>query len=130
MSATKSEDDTTLIQRLKSGDQQAFESFVKSNQSMMTHFDRMRSLEQEMKVLRRDLFTARQAKLSSTALNDQLQQIGKVQVTMDSLTFVHFHEIRTICTPEQTARLQELMEEMVNRKFDGKGAPHRRGGPR
>jgi periplasmic protein CpxP/Spy len=42
-----------------------------------------------------------------------LQQIGRLQQQIERVTFDHFKEVRKICTPEQQAQLDVLLEKTV-----------------
>lgn len=90
-------------------------------QMRTAHFKQIRPLEEELRSLRSSLFTT--ATDSSSQINPSalLQEIGAIQRQVDSLTFIHFQEIKRICTSEQANRFSRFMEEMAERRF---GAHH------
>ena len=44
-----------------------------------------------------------------------LQEIGKTQSTVDSLTFIHFQNLRDICDEGQKLKFDKVMDEVVHR---------------
>jgi periplasmic protein CpxP/Spy len=42
-----------------------------------------------------------------------LQQIGRLQQQIERITYDHFKEVRKICTPEQQAQLDVLLEKIA-----------------
>ena len=44
-----------------------------------------------------------------------LEEIGKTQLTIDSLTFIHFENLREICNEDQQLRFDHLIKEVMHR---------------
>jgi periplasmic protein CpxP/Spy len=63
------------------------------------------------------------------AANDTIvQKIGIVQAEIERITYEHFKEVRKICTPEQQAQLDILLEKTVQNILMPKGKRRQGGG--
>lgn len=104
-----------------SGEQQE-----KLGQIRRAYFDRIHHKERALQEVRNDLFDAQTIDPDSAKVMQDLQQIGLLQQSIDSLTYAHFVAIGAICSPEQAKHLKNMLREMTQRRF-GNGE-HPRGG--
>ncbi len=81
------------------------------------HFAQIKPIEAELKNLRLQLFVDGTDAENNIPVDSILLEIGRLQRQKDSLTFVHFQDVRSICTPEQAAEFNQIVEEMARRRF-------------
>lgn len=81
------------------------------------HFMKMRPLEARQKDLRYRLFVDGTDIEKKVDIDSILNEIGNTQEEMDSLTYMHFQNVRSICTPEQAAEFNQIVDEMARRRF-------------
>jgi len=91
------------------------------------HFEQIRPVENKLKQLRAGLFEAESDTLSAERFHSQLDEIGRLQMIVDSLTYSHFRQVRSICTPDQAREFNRILRDMTERRF-GPGAGRGRAG--
>lgn len=103
------------------------DQLAKLEQSRRRHFERIAPLENELRETRNKLFMTQTLHPDTVALQIDLQRIGYLQRTIDSLTYAHFMDIRSFCTSEQAEHLARMMQDVAERRFGprrgGEGRP-------
>lgn len=102
------------------------EQLEKLEESRERHFGQVAPLERELRKVRNELFMTRTLEPDSARVQLDLERIGTLQKSIDSLTYAHFVEIRSICTPEQVKHLARVMHDMAQRRFGMEPPKHER----
>ena len=88
------------------------------------HFQEVEPAFKEMRRLKRALFDLLGRKHIFVEKQQLLEQIGKTQSAIDSLTFTHFEKLRNICNESQKSRFDEIINEVTYR-LTPSGSHHR-----
>lgn len=98
------------------------------NQLRKVHFQEVGQEVSKMRRLKTELFDLVGEKNNGEKKQRLLGQIGETQSTIDSLTFIHFENLRNICDDAQQLRFDSVIKKVMHR-LDRQG-PHRHGGRR
>jgi protein CpxP len=114
---------------------EALKNEVGFNDQQMTQFEEMADQHrQQMRPMFEDIAKTKesfynlltQPNAADTILNKSAREIGEKQRLIDLKIFLHFQNIRTLCTPEQRPMFDTLIQRVVHRmvfpmrKSDGK----------
>ena len=89
-----------------------------------THFQEVALQLRKMRGLKGELFDLVGQEDNTGKRADILEQIGKTQLTIDSLTFVHFENLREICNDDQQLKFDNVIKEVM-RRIERQGPPSR-----
>ena len=78
------------------------------------HHDSMMKLQETNKDLH-DAFFEHLATPQDSSVSVLSDSIASLQKQMDMVTFNHFKEVRALCTPEQQARFDQIIDEALHR---------------
>ena len=79
------------------------------------HFEEVGHEFRRMRRLRRRLFNMVGEDNNVGKRQRLLKEIGETQSTIDSLTFIHFQNLRNICDEGQKSKFDKVMDEVVHR---------------
>jgi hypothetical protein len=80
------------------------------------HFARMRPLADSMQQQRDALYRMTgNATVPDSVIAAASRRIGDMQSQLDAMTFAHFRQLRTICTPAQLPAFDTLVQKMSRR---------------
>ena len=91
-----------------------------------THFQEVEEEVRKMRRLKKELFDLVGEKNNVQKKQKLLTQIGETQSTLDSLTFIHFENLRNICNEAQQSKFDRVIKKVMHR-LDRQG-PRRHGG--
>lgn len=83
------------------------------------HFEKMEPLDKQMAKLKHDLFTS--VDLTEQDENTLLVKLATNQRYMDSLTLIHFRELRALCDSSQLPAMNQLIENIIQQRFGPAG---------
>ncbi|MDN5215316.1 hypothetical protein QQ020_24770 [Fulvivirgaceae bacterium BMA12] len=98
------------------------EQMEEYRQLRQTHFRKVDMELREMRRLKGALFDLVGGEANDEKKENILEQIGKTQVTIDSLTFSHFESLRRLCNDEQQRKFDDVIKEVMHR-LGRKGPP-------
>lgn len=79
------------------------------------HFKQMRILTEEIHKNKKDLFNRlSEPTYDSLEVKALCNKIGSLQSDLEELTFYHFNDIKSICTPEQKEKLKEVNKKLID----------------
>lgn len=82
------------------------------------HFKTLRHIQQERRDIKDKLLEAASEEIDDKALVDSLKnEMLKIEDRRLELTITHFRALKSICTPEQV----EKLEEIIDKTFRGRG---------
>ena len=82
-----------------------------------THRKKMRELQDQINIHRKDLFDLLKVEGSHSAEVDSIAStIGKLSTDTEKATYEHFLSIRAICTPEQLVKLDNVFKEAMRKR--------------
>lgn len=87
------------------------------------HFEKIRPIEQTLQQARHELFKKNTEGLPSDSIQQELTLIASCHKQLDSLTYIHFMELRSYCTPEQSQKLDRVVQDMTSRSFRPQRGP-------
>ena len=111
-----------MRQKLKLDDQQMIE-FRKSTQA---HFQKIKPIEKQLREKKKQLFQNNLNGISTEDSQDLMNEISHLHLQVDSLTYVHFAELRSYCRQDQIDEFDQFLKMMLRREFgERKGANER-----
>lgn len=95
------------------------------------HFEKIRPIERSLREEKKRLFAANMRKEDIKTINPILKRIGALQIKRDSLTYLHFAEMRSYCQESQLEEFDKMLGKMLRREFgrhskNNGGASHRK----
>ncbi len=87
-----------------------------------THFQELELHLREMRRLKGALFDLVGGEVNDERKEHILEQIGKTQITIDSLTFAHFESLRKLCNDEQQRKFDGVIKDVM-RRLERHGPP-------
>ena len=98
------------------------------SQLRKAHFQEVRQEFRKARRLKSTLFDLVGKENNAMEKQQILEQIAKTQLAIDSLTFIHFENLRNICDEDQQLKFDQVIKKVM-RRLDRPGPP-RRGGKR
>lgn len=84
------------------------------------HWDKMKPYFGELRNARNNFYKLlNQASVPDSVINSAADSIAAKQKQMDLQTFRHFQQVKAICTPEQQARFDTLVQQVIKRMGGG-----------
>jgi periplasmic protein CpxP/Spy len=77
------------------------------------HKENIRKQEQQMMVLKNQLYTSLQQNKQTNSTDSLIAEIGKVQIEIEYINYKHFKDIKELCKPEQLELFDELCEDIA-----------------
>jgi protein CpxP len=78
------------------------------------HHEQSEKIKEQIKNARHDLFKLlQQPEINDSAKKTAADNVAKNLEQLDLLTFDHFKEVRTICTPQQQKKFDEIIEDVL-----------------
>lgn len=85
------------------------------------HFMRARSIKEQVKMMKEAFFKAMaDSSITEEELRKKALAISEESSELDVLTFLHFQQVRQMCSPEQKEKFDEIIEEVL-RSMDRTG---------
>ena len=88
------------------------------------HFQKTREIEKQLKEKKKILF---QKNMNGVNLNDVtplMEDISRLHLKIDSLTYEHFAELRSYCRPDQIEDFDRFLKSMLQREFGNRELRH------
>lgn len=95
------------------------------DQLRQTHRESVKQLFDEMRIAKLGFYKLT-APADSAALSTAAEAIAQKQKQLDLTFFKHFQDVRQLCTPDQTARYDSLVQKIVRRMVSGRGEPRQK----
>lgn len=87
-------------------------------------FNTMKPLFEELTKSKEDFFKLlSQQGVSDSVINQYVEMIGEKQEAIDMTTFHYFQSLKQICTPEQQAKMDSFIQQIVKRIISGRRGP-------
>lgn len=103
---------------------------AKYSEMARQHHDKIQRIEADVRQLRDSMVSQLESASPDTAIISRLaQKVGQDQVQLDQITFDHFRELRSICTPEQQARFAKVIRQALHMMRGPQGPPRGQQGP-
>jgi len=90
-----------------------------------THRQQVRSKEDEMFMLKNELYATLTSATTDSVKQALMAQIGKKQSELEGIHYQHFEDLRSICRPDQLAHFSKLTEEIAELFSHRPGKKHR-----
>jgi periplasmic protein CpxP/Spy len=91
------------------------------------HFKNIKPLWEEIRITKDSLYKQlNNPSFDEAALQEMTNRLAEKNKLSDQLMFLYFRELRTICTPDQLAKFDTIVPQMVNKRGGGwnKGGGH------
>ncbi|MFT7196124.1 MAG: protein CpxP [Marinoscillum sp.] len=87
------------------------------------HFKQMKQLEMKLSKEKQALFNKSISEASAVDIAENLNKLNDLHREADSLTYVHFSEMRAVCREDQKAKYDQFLMEMMRRGLGSHGGP-------
>lgn len=88
---------------------------AKYSEMARQHHEKIQRIEADVRQLRDSMtFQLESASPDTAAITRLVKKVGADQVLLDQVTFDHFRELRSICTPEQQARFAKVIRQALH----------------
>jgi len=88
------------------------------------HHDSMMVLKREGKQLREEFFLGLQSDRTLTEQDSLLKNILANQESIETITYLHFADVKKLCTPEQQVTFNKIITEIIERLKPRHERPH------
>ncbi|MFY0608487.1 MAG: Spy/CpxP family protein refolding chaperone [Cyclobacteriaceae bacterium] len=90
-----------------------------------SHFAEVKGLEKKIFKARKRVYQKNKEQAPISEVSEELAMIGNIQSRIDSLTYVHFMELRAVCNEDQQEAFNELLADIIRKGLGGKMPPPR-----
>ncbi len=94
--------------------QEQMDQFKKARRS---HFEKLRPIETKLREEKKRLYQANVRNEKPESVSPILRRIGELQIEIDSLTYIHFAELRSYCDDSQIDDFDKMLAKMLRREF-------------
>ena len=85
---------------------------VQFREARKRHFQKLQPIQRELHKTRRKLYQMNNDEVPVEHINEDLAKIASLHKTIDSLTYIHFMELRSYCTAEQIDKFNAVIRDM------------------